>query len=91
MTSPSTRDQGLVRISSLTRWIAAAAVGVTGLFAVLAARPTTANTASTSPQPTAGQASSGQASAGLAGGGLQAPNQLPFAVSGPGRVTSGGS
>jgi len=40
MTTASARNAGLRRLSVLTRWVAASAVGVTAIFSVMAARAT---------------------------------------------------
>jgi hypothetical protein len=84
------RDAGLRRISTVTRWITAAAVGVSGALALLAAHAfhgRTISNASTSTPAPATQTSAPSSSSSD----LQQPTQAPVQTPAAPVVVSGGS
>ncbi len=98
-TSTTRRDAGLRTLSSATRWTVAGAVGLTGVFAAVAAHfvPGRASAqAPTATQPSASSAGNGGAAtdngssySSTGSSGLQPPSQAPSAVGGSGSVSSG--
>lgn len=89
------RDAGLRRISTVTRWVIAGAVGLSGALALIAANAFHGRTLSSSPSsqtpvtqqaPTAPQTPSVSSSQGP-----QAPQQVPAQTPAPPVVVSGGS
>ena len=74
-----TRDEGLARVSSITRWVAATGVAGTAILAgiVYKAAP---GRSSPRPATTAGRASLSTPSPASDGGGFQAPDQAPVPV-----------
>ena len=74
-----TRDEGLARVSSITRWVAATGVAGTAILAgiVYKAAP---GRSSSRPATTAGSASLSTPSPASDGGGFQAPDQAPVPV-----------
>jgi hypothetical protein len=107
MPSRAARDEGLHRISSLTRWTAAGAIVMAGALSAIAARalpgkkaPATpagatdpAQAPSSTGQDNAGQSSANPGSADQGSGGLVPPTQPPVSGRGHGRaaVVSGSS
>lgn len=97
------RDQGLKRISRLTRWVGAAGIATAGIFAAIAAKAQPGRTTVTTPAVSGVAPSTGSdpyggspsASAPTAGdqvnGGLQASAQAPRATHLPAAAVSGGS
>jgi hypothetical protein len=97
------RDQGLKRVSQITRWIGVAGIAAAGMFAAIAAkvqpgRSTVVTPAVSGQAPSAPADASGgsplasvPASGDQIDGGLQAPAQSPEAASGPAAAVSGGS
>lgn len=90
---PRARDEGLRKVSTITRWALAGGAGLTGVFSVLAASsysgrststPGSASGASTGATATPGQ---GSASSGT----LLPPSTPVYPASGPAAATSGGS
>jgi hypothetical protein len=98
--SPRTRDAGVRRVSRLTRWALAGAVGVSAAVSFVVAKATTSGAtsrgSSSAPTPVPGGSSApvviGPATGDGAGTGLQPPVTAPVQQSGGGGVaTSGGS
>ena len=97
------RDQGLKRISRLTRWIGVAGIATAGLFAAIAAKAQPGRTTVTTPAVSGVAPSTGSdpyggspsASAPTTGdqvdGGLQAPAHSPQAATRRPAAVSGGS
>jgi hypothetical protein len=97
------RDQGLKRVSRITRWIGVAGIATAGVFAAIAAkvqpgRGTVVTPAVGGLAPSAGNDQSGgsplssvPASGDQIDGGLQAPAQAPQATRGRAAAVSGGS
>lgn len=88
------RDQGLSRISRLTRWSIAASVGLAGLFSVLVAYARPAKSSATPPATTPAVVAPADSGTGQNSGGdefLQPPAQPPSSRRGRGAVTSGAS
>jgi hypothetical protein len=96
MPSSTDRDRGLRRVSHLTRWLAGAALVLTGLFSAAAAKALPGKTKSAGrvgqtsapSQPSSPVDDNGD---GQAGGGLTPPAQLPQPSAGAGSVVSGAS
>ena len=89
--SVASRDSGLRRVSRITRWIAAAGVALTGMFAVMVAKAQPGKTA-TNQSPAAGtQGTTTPATTSQDTSGLQPPVLPPVASRGSGQVVSGGS
>ena len=95
------RDQGLHRISVVTRWVGVAGIAAAGLFAAMAAKAQPGRTAVNTPTVTTPNPSA-PSSAGVstvdpatgqspADNGLQAPSELPQASRGRATAVSGGS
>lgn len=103
--SRSARDQGLRRVSTITRWIAGVAVALTGLITVWEAQavhhagastPAVVQTPSTSgPSPSSGAGSGSNATVPTSPSGsdgtLQAPDTTPLPTDRQPAATSGGS
>jgi hypothetical protein len=92
------RDQGLKRISLVTRWVGVAGIVGAGLFAALVAKSQPGRTAVTTPLTTPAVNESPASSAALStvspyqvDPGLQAPDQAPLGATGPAAAVSGGS
>jgi hypothetical protein len=91
------RDQGLHRISLVTRWVGVAGIAGAGLFAAIVAKSQPGRTTVTTPAVSRSAPASGglstvdPATGSQVEGGLQAPEQLPQASSGRGVARSGGS
>ena len=96
MNRAHTRDEGLARVSSITRWVAALGVGGTAVLAGIVYKAAPGRSAS-APAATGGSGTvtSGGASAPAAdptaGGGFQAPDQAPVPVQQVPIVRSGAS
>ncbi len=100
-TSPAAvqRDQGLRRVSLLTRWVAGTSAAAAGLFTLLAAHPKLpklpplrlAHTSADAGAPSSSlsNSSSGDDSAGQ--GSLNPPSQAPSPAYSPPQVVSGSS
>jgi len=86
----ATRDAGLWRIGSVTRWLLAGAIGSTAALALLAAGTFHGHTVSSAPPAPASAAASTAAGAG-AGSSLAGPSQAPAPAAAPPVVVSGGS
>ncbi len=87
------RDEGLRRVSSITRWALAGGAGLTGAFSILAAASysghTTGAASGTAP---AGSQPASASNAGSASSGTLQPSSTPVQPSsGPAAVSSGGS
>lgn len=107
MSSTTSRDAGLRRVSHLTRWAVAAAVVAAGAFSAAAARAVpgkakASGTAGGAVSPQSSPVDSGAAvtpsdpspadgSSAQAGDGLSAPSQAPRHSRGSGSVSSGAS
>ena len=97
--TPESRDRGLKLIPRINRWMAAGAVGLAGLFSVLAAESFHGHTSSaaTSAQTASSRSSSASSSATTSsstssGYSLQSPSQSPSSSSSQGSAAvSGGS
>jgi len=96
------RDQGLRRISLVTRWVGVAGIAAAGVFAAIAAKAQPGRTnvvtpAVSTPAPASAGGSTvdptitGNQAGSQAGNGLQAPVQAPQASRGRAAVVSGGS
>jgi hypothetical protein len=91
------RDQGLRRISVVTRWVGVAGIAGAGMFAAIAAKAQPGRTAANTPvvsgsvPSNAGVSTVDPTSGNQVDNGLQPPQQLPQASSGRGVVRSGGS
>jgi hypothetical protein len=98
MPSSSDRDRGLRRVTHVTRWAAAVAVVLAGLFSAAAAKalpgknkPTSQLTQTPAPsQPSAPVDGTGTGT-NQSNGGLAPPVQPPQATNGGGSVVSGAS
>ena len=91
------RDDGLKRVSAITRWVAGASAAAAGLFAIAAAHPKVPHISPATSGPAANPADSGVSgddggsSLNDSGGNLSAPSHPPArAVSRP-QVVSGSS
>ena len=103
MPAQLTRDQGLARVSRTTRWVAAGALVVAGMFTALVARatpgrattttPAAGSTPSTTPAPasTGDPGTAGSASPDQTTTTLSPPVQAPAPSQAPAAVSSGGS
>jgi hypothetical protein len=98
MPSPLSRDQGLDRISRLTRMVAAGALVVAGLFAALVAKAVPGKATSNGPAPTTSTSTSSTTAADNGGSAadnqsttLAPPVQAPAPSRAPASVSSGGS
>jgi hypothetical protein len=96
------RDQGLRRISLVTRWVGVAGIAAAGLFAAVAAKAQPGRTNVITPAVSGSAPSSagvstvdptitGNQAGSQADNGLQAPVQAPQASRGRAAVVSGGS
>jgi len=97
------RDQGLRRVSLVTRWVAVAGIAGAGVFAAIVAKTQPGRTTVTTPAvsqstPSSAGVSTVDPAAGVdpasgsqLGNGLQAPEQVPQASSRRGAAVSGGS
>jgi hypothetical protein len=94
------RDQGLRRVSSITRWVAAAGVGVVGVFSVMVAKvhpgTTKAAAAASSTSSSSAASSSGAAAGSSQGTGGSSASGLqsvpaPSSSRGSASVVSGAS
>ena len=92
MSRARARDEGLSRVASITRWVAAAGVAATAFLAAVVYKdaPGRAATSST-PSPATGNGSDPSASDPGLGGGFQAPAQAPVPVQQAPVVRSGAS
>jgi hypothetical protein len=96
MHSGQVRDEGLRRVSSITRWVAATAVAGTAVLAAIVYKATPGRASST-PSTGGGATVTGPGANGPnvndpnAGGGFQVPNQVPVPVQQPPLVRSGAS
>jgi hypothetical protein len=95
MPSPLSRDQGLDRISRVTRLVAAGALVVAGLFAALVAKAVpgkaTSNGSTATTPPTTAGADYGGSAADNQSTTLAPPVQAPAPSRAPASVSSGGS
>jgi hypothetical protein len=93
--SPQTRDAGVRRITRLTSWVLAGAVGLSAAVSFVVARSQTGNAASRGSNistATTGSAAPVVIGPGTGGGGLQPPISPPTGQGGGGGVAnSGGS
>jgi len=93
MTTATQRDEGLVRVKRVTRWLAAGAVAAAAAFSITAAKVVPgrshapSNTVAT-PDP---NAVNDPNSPYYQDPGLQSPDQPPMRAYNPPRVSSGGS
>lgn len=90
------RDEGLRKVSTITRWALAGGAGLTGVFSVLAASSYSGHSTSTngaaSGTTSTGASPSASSSPGSASSGTLQPSQTPvYPASGPAAATSGGS
>ena len=95
MNRSQARDDGLFRVSSITRWVAALGVAATAALAgfVYKSAPgrSTSATSSPSASPSSSGSSAGTPDPGSDGGGFQAPEQAPVPVQQAPVVRSGAS
>lgn len=96
MTDPHTRDAGLRRITSITGWVAAAAVSGAALVSVGVARAdansnANASETTTTTDPRVSQAAPNDPWTPTYGGGIQPPVNPPAQGLGGGTAVSGGS
>jgi hypothetical protein len=91
------RDQGLKRISLVTRWVGVGGIAAAGVFAAIVARAQPGRTTVTTPAVSRAAPSSDglstidPATGYQVGSGLLGPDQAPQASSGRGAAVSGGS
>jgi hypothetical protein len=90
MSRSHARDEGLYRVSSITRWVAAAGVAATAFLAAVVYKDAPGRAAASTPAPSSG-ASTPAVTGPNAGGGFQAPAQAPVQVQQPPVVRSGAS
>jgi hypothetical protein len=90
-----TRDEGLARVSSITRWVAALGVAGTAVLAGIVYKAAPGRAASAPATTGGGTVTSGGTGApaadATAGGGFQAPDQAPVQVQQVPIVRSGAS
>lgn len=97
-TNPSRhRDDGLKRVSAITRWVAGASAAAAGLFAIAAAHPKLPHLSATTSGPAANPADpgasgdNGGSSLDGGGGNLNAPSLPPARAVNRPQVVSGSS
>jgi hypothetical protein len=84
-----TRDEGLSRVSSITRWVAALGVAATGVLAAVVYKEAPGRSAASPSSVTSGGTSTSDP--GTDDGGFQAPQQAPAPVQQAPVVRSGAS
>jgi hypothetical protein len=96
MSRARARDEGLSRVSSITRWVAAAGVAGTAFLAAIVYKDAPGRAATSSTPPASGNGTAPSATDPTAtdpglGGGFQAPAQAPVPVQQAPIVRSGAS
>jgi hypothetical protein len=89
--SRASRDQGLRRISLVTRWVGVAGIAGAGVFAAIVAKNQPGRTTVTTPAVSQSTPSSAGVSTVDPVTGLQGPSQAPEVSNGPAAAVSGGS
>lgn len=92
-TSPTIqRDEGLRRVSRVSRWVAGASVAAAGLFTLIAAHPKLPTVRLARTTDDAGNSAASTGSSDDSGqGSLSAPSQLPAPATSSPQVVSGSS